>query len=59
MIPDFLFDSYRDITPDFLKKHQIALLLTDLDYTLAPKAVRRPDGALKDWIGTLKAAGSR
>ncbi len=57
MIPDFLFDSYRDITPDFLKKHDITLLLTDLDYTLAPKAVRRPDGALKDWIGMMKAAG--
>lgn len=57
MIPDFLFDSYRDITPGFLKKHDITLLLTDLDYTLAPKAVRRPDGALKGWIGTLKAAG--
>ena len=57
MIPDFLFDSYRDITPDFLQKQGITLLLTDLDYTLAPKAVRRPDGALKDWIGALKAAG--
>lgn len=57
MIPDFLFDSYRDITPDFLQKQGITLLLTDLDYTLAPKAVRRPDGALKDWIAELKAAG--
>ena len=57
MIPDFLFDSYREITPGFLKKHDITLLLTDLDYTLAPKSVRRPDDALKDWIGTLKAAG--
>ena len=57
MIPDFLFDSYRDITPDFLQKQGITLLLTDLDYTLAPKAVHRPDGALKDWIAELKAAG--
>ena len=57
MIPDFLFDSYRDITPDFLQKQGITLLLTDLDYTLAPKAVRRPDGALKAWIAELKAAG--
>ena len=57
MIPDFLFDSYRDITPDFLQKQGITLLLTDLDYTLAPKAVRRPDGALKVWIAELKAAG--
>ena len=57
MIPDFLFDSYRDITPDFLQKQGITLLLTDLDYTLAPKAVRSPDGALKAWIAELKAAG--
>ena len=57
MIPDFLFDSYRDITPDFLQKQGITLLLTDLDYTLAPKAVRRPDDALKAWIAELKAAG--
>ena len=57
MIPDFLFDSYRDITPDFLQKQGITLLLTDLDYTLAPKAVRRPDDALKAWIAELKTAG--
>ena len=57
MIPDFLFESYRCITPDFLLKRGITLLLTDLDYTLAPKTVRRPDDALKDWIGELRAAG--
>ena len=33
------------------------LLLTDLDYTLAPKAVRRPDDALRQWIDGLKGAG--
>lgn len=57
LTPDFLFDSYREVTPDFLRSHGIALLLTDLDYTLAPKSVRRPDGALRAWIAALKAAG--
>ena len=35
----------------------MTLLLTDLDYTLAPKAVRRPDDALRQWIDGLKGAG--
>lgn len=41
LTPDILFDSYRDITPAFLQGQGVTLLLTDLDYTLAPKAVRR------------------
>ena len=50
LTPDILFDSYRDITPAFLQGQGVTLLLTDLDYTLAPKAVRRPDDALRQWI---------
>lgn len=57
LTPDFLFDSYGEVTPDFLCSRGITLLLTDLDYTLAPKSVRRPDGALRAWIAALKAAG--
>ena len=47
LTPDILFDSYRDITPAFLQGQGVTLLLTDLDYTLAPKAVRRPDDVLR------------
>ena len=57
LTPDILFDSYRDITPAFLQGQGVTLLLTDLDYTLAPKAVRRPDDALRQWIDSLKDAG--
>ena len=57
LTPDFLFTVYREITPDFLRSRGITLLLTDLDYTLAPKRVRRPDAALRQWIAALKAAG--
>lgn len=59
LTPDFLFDTYRDITPDFLRSLGIRLLLTDLDYTLAPKAVRRPDDALRQWIREMEQAGVR
>ncbi|MFR0769778.1 MAG: YqeG family HAD IIIA-type phosphatase [Dysosmobacter sp.] len=57
LTPDILFDSYRDITPAFLQGQGVTLLLTDLDYTLAPKVVRRPDDALRQWIDGLKGAG--
>ena len=57
LTPDILFDSYRDITPAFLQSQGVTLLLTDLDYTLAPKAVRRPDEGLCQWIDCLKDAG--
>ena len=34
-----------------------ALLLSDLDFTLAPKSVSRPDEGLRQWIAALGAAG--
>jgi len=57
LIPSRLFESYREITPDLLRRMGVTLLLSDLDYTLAPKSVRRPDPALREWIEALTAAG--
>lgn len=55
LIPDRVFDCYAQITPAYLKSRGITLLLSDLDFTLAPKSVRRPDQPLRDWIADLKA----
>ena len=57
LIPRRVFDRYGDITVEYLKEQNITLLLSDLDFTLAPKSVRRPDPALRAWIAELKAAG--
>ena len=57
LVPDRLFDHYAEITPEYLKEQGITLLLSDLDFTLAPKSVRRPDQPLRDWIGLLKEHG--
>ena len=59
MTPYRVFDSYRSITPAFFMRHGIRLLLCDLDYTLAPKSVSRPDQAVRDWLSRLQAAGIR
>ena len=55
--PDRLFSDYSGITPELLHKKGIKLLLCDLDYTLAPKAVKTPPEGVKAWIDGLKAAG--
>lgn len=57
LVPSVVLDRYAQLTPAWLKERGITLLLSDLDYTLAPKAVRKPDDALKAWIGELKAEG--
>ena len=57
LVPDRLFASYAEVTPDFLREAGIRLLLSDLDFTLAPKSVRRPDGALRAWLASLRGAG--
>nr|WP_326165102.1 YqeG family HAD IIIA-type phosphatase [uncultured Oscillibacter sp.] len=59
LIPSRLFGSYRDVTPELLCRAGVTLLLSDLDFTLAPKSVRRPDPALREWIGRMGAAGIR
>lgn len=59
LIPDYLFQDYRCVTPEFLRSIGVSLLLTDLDYTLAPKSRRRPDEDVRRWLETLRAAEIR
>lgn len=57
LTPQWVFDHYEAVTPDFLRERGIKLLLTDLDYTLAPKSVRDADDAVRTWLNALRAAG--
>lgn len=57
LIPRWVLERYDQVTPDFLRKRNIRLLLCDLDYTLAPRSVSEPDAALRCWLEELKAAG--
>lgn len=59
LIPNRVMDCYQDLTVEYLRSKGITLLLSDLDFTLAPKSVRRPDPALREWIASLEAAGIR
>lgn len=57
LIPRHVFARYGEVTAEYLKARGITLLLSDLDFTLAPKSTRRPDRALREWIAGLEAAG--
>ena len=57
LIPDRVFNRYSDITPQFLRAQKIRLLLCDLDYTLAPRSVSRPDDSLRRWLSDCRGAG--
>ena len=57
LIPDRVLRRYTDLTPALLERWGIRLLLCDLDYTLAPRSVARPDQALRTWLADLEAAG--
>ena len=57
LIPRHLYSHYSDITPEMLAELGVTLLLSDLDFTLAPKRVRRPDERLRAWIDALHSHG--
>ena len=57
LTPDYMFGSYLEVTPDFLKALGIKAVLSDIDNTLAPYEQPDPDEAHKAWIEELKAAG--
>ena len=57
LVPDRLYAAYTDITPQMLQSWGIRLLLCDLDYTLAPRSVARPDKQVLAWVQAMKDAG--
>ena len=57
LIPDMLLQDYTYVTPQLLNKLNVTLLLCDLDYTLAPRAVAEPDDRLRSWLQELAGAG--
>ncbi|MDE7218502.1 MAG: YqeG family HAD IIIA-type phosphatase [Oscillospiraceae bacterium] len=57
LIPDRLYGRYTDLTPRLLADQGIRLLLCDLDYTLAPRSMERPDETLRAWLDVCRDAG--
>ncbi|MDY3619433.1 YqeG family HAD IIIA-type phosphatase [Agathobaculum sp.] len=57
LIPDYVFDSIYDITPDFLRRHGVRGVLIDLDGTMASHKAALPSEALTPFMRGMQAAG--
>ena len=57
LIPRYSIKKLTDITPEFLQRKGISLLLMDMDNTIAPYGVSEPDEFTCDWVSGMKAAG--
>lgn len=55
---DKKFDRFEDVTPEFLKKEGVKLLLCDLDNTLTSRLSKAPAKELGEWIRACQAAGT-
>ena len=53
LYPKVYLNSAKDITIDFLKKHNLKGLILDVDNTLIDYYKNMPDG-IEEWINTLK-----
>ncbi len=57
LLPDYIFATYREVTPEFLTSIGIKALLIDIDNTLAPYEQPLPDENIKAWFSSLKQNG--
>lgn len=57
LLPDKIFESFADITVDFLKENSIEALLLDIDNTLVTYDDPLPTEKVEKWFEDMKKAG--
>lgn len=56
-LPDYMFDKFDDVTPEFLLNMDIKYLLIDIDNTLAPYEEELPNERVISWFKSLEENG--
>lgn len=56
-LPDYIFNNFSEITPDFLRDLGIKALLVDIDNTLAPYEEPTPNERVISWLDAMKSNG--
>ena len=57
LLPDYIFATYREVTPEFLREIGVKALLIDIDNTLAPYEMPEPDDNIRAWFNSLEENG--
>lgn len=56
-VPDFIFDDFYSITPEFLKENGIFAIVSDIDNTLVTYDDEKPTERLLSWLDSLADSG--
>ena len=56
-VPDFRFEKFNDVTPEFLCANGIKGVILDIDNTLEPYENEKPGEHVIAWISSLSAVG--
>ena len=59
LVPDYMFATFDEVTPDFLQSIGVRVLLIDIDNTLAPYEQPDPDQRILAWFAELEKNGIR
>ena len=59
LTPDYMFETFREVTPAFLQSIGVRALLIDIDNTLAPYEQPDPNQDILDWFQELEKHGIR
>ncbi len=59
LTPEYMFDTFDAVTPEFLESLGIKALLIDIDNTLAPYEQPVPDERIINWFASLSEHGIR
>ncbi len=57
--PDFIFRTYREVTPEFCLEHGIKFIISDIDNTLVTYDDAHPTDEVRAWIDDLFMSGVR
>ena len=56
-LPTLVADSVTELTPEFLQKRGIRLLMLDFDNTIVPYTTNEPAESICAWLAKMKASG--
>lgn len=57
LMPDYIFGSYAEVTPEFCRERGIRALLCDIDNTLVTYDDPEPTPELDEWFSLMREAG--
>ncbi len=57
LMPDYVFDDFTSLTAEWLKKHGVTGIVTDIDNTLVTYDDPEPTAPVLKWLKMLKENG--